>query len=872
MPGVILVERPCGAENSSFMNLGFHHSSLIQRLLPLVLVAALAAGSSLAPGAAQASRGPGITNISTNESQYPRRQVPAYHKLEITFQVATVAQNTQLPYDASPPPGIEPEVGVSVDALFTPDGWRTVYRQPAFLYQEFDHQVKGGREWIYPTGEFAWKVRFAPPAPGIWQFKLAAEDAGGRSESVVHSFRVAPSTSPGFVRVSGRDSRYFEFENGTYFPGLGYNMNFDHLSWTNPRLDNEANLRRMGQNGVQMARIWLSQWGIYGPSWNPWNSIDPAQHSRYVPEAGLSFVRAYPGSDVSMLLTPEYTPCMFQGFMKPSPAVKPHTTYQVRVRHWTEEIAGPVAEGHPFGLVVKTGGWLAGDDRDCVLPGAGQAVTGRVSADSADWQILEGRLETGEQDFLPNLYLAIENASAGKAYIDYVWVQEVEADGELGPNIISKPWMAHHLYMDQRASYAFDQALELAEAYDVTLRLVVMEKLDWIFNRIDFEGQPILDTPECKAGERQGSAERCPHNRWFYGDGRQMTKVRWLQQAWWRHLQARWGYSTSIHSWELLNEGDPASGAHFALADEFGKYMRQFAPNHHMVTTSFWHSFPAQDFWANPGYPHIDYATIHMYADARQPGFADTSAWTFEASLQYGAAGGKGIGKPVVRGETGFVNTQGRAAEQILQDTQGIWLHNLVWGGINPGGLIETYWFENRHIYRQSSDGTFQFDLRPVFRAYYNFIRDIPLNQGRFSDAGAKTSSTALRAWGQQDASTTCTHLWIHNRNHTWQNFVRGKVQPISGEIRLGGLIPGRDYQIEWWDTYQPDLRRQITGVERRTAADDGSLVLAVAELAADVAVKVKVFYPDGSLGCSAARSLPQVQGQPLLMLYPFSP
>ena len=71
-------------------------------------------------------------------------------------------------------------------------------------------------------------------------------------------------------------------------------------------------------------------------------------------------------------------------------------------------------------------------------------------------------------------------------------------------------------------------------------------------------------------------------NENFYGDYRNNhTKTRWLQRAWWRYLQARWGYSPNIHSWELLNEGDPdvyslglsKVGRHQMLADELGKFM-----------------------------------------------------------------------------------------------------------------------------------------------------------------------------------------------------------------------------------------------------------------------------------------------------------
>jgi len=67
-------------------------------------------------------------------------------------------------------------------------------------------------------------------------------------------------------------------------------MNFDHVSWNNPVLENEENFRAMSENGIQLVRIWLSEWGIYGPSWNPWNSIDPQLHGQYIPFSGLTFI------------------------------------------------------------------------------------------------------------------------------------------------------------------------------------------------------------------------------------------------------------------------------------------------------------------------------------------------------------------------------------------------------------------------------------------------------------------------------------------------------------------------------------------------------------------------------------------------------
>jgi hypothetical protein len=782
-----------------------------------------------------------ISNITTNASSYPNSQIPRYEKYEISFSVETNAANLQLPFDSTPPPGIASGSGISVDALFTPDNWQTIYKQPAFYYQSYDDQIKSGKEWFYPTGGYSWKVRFTPNQTGTWQFKLSVQDSSGTTQTSPQPFFVAASTNKGFLRVSQKDSRYFEFEDGTYFPGLEYNMNFNHVDWNNPVLDNQGNFQKMSENGIQMVRLWLSEWSIFGSAWSPWNSIDPDQHSQYIPYNGASFLQAYPGSDISMEIDSGYNPCMFLGFMKSTPAVKENTTYRVRIRYKTTGLSGPRVAGKPYGLAAKTGGWLYGDGQNCNDSGSGAIVTSYQSQNSADFQILEGSLATGNNDFLPDFYLVMENVNSGKAYIDYVWIEENLGNGTFGPNILSKPWMAQHLYMDQRQSYAFDKVVDLAAQNGIYLRPVILEKNDPIFNEIDFQGNPIPEDPRCWDSDPNNDPAECPSNDWFYGNWRQDTKVRWLQQAWWRYLQARWGYSTNIQSWELLNEGDPYNGLHYTFADEFGKYMHQFKPDEHMVSTSFWNSFPKNEFWANPEYQNVDFADVHQYIGEDTPYLTDTAAATLDISMQFGAKQPGGAGKPVIRGETGFINlSTWQPTTKFQNDSTGNWLHNFIWGGINAGGLIESYWFENVHIYQENSNGTFIFDNRPQYRAYYNFINQIPLNNGFYQDAQAQNSNPKLRILGQKDLRNGRAHLWIQNLDHTWINVANGiSIQPISSTITLSGFLAGNKYNLQWCDPYQIESKLQAGNIETLTAQADGSLKIMVANLTSDIAVKI---------------------------------
>jgi hypothetical protein len=363
---------------------------------------------------------------------------------------------------------------------------------------------------------------------------------------------------------------------------------------------------------------------------------------------------------------------------------------------------------------------------------------------------------------------------------------------------------------------------------------------------MDHQGQPILYDPLCEDSNPNNDPSNCPGNNWFYGPGRGMSKVRWLQQAWWRYLQARWGYSTAIHSWELLNEGDPASKQHYILADEFGKYMHQFAPNHHMVSTSFWHSFPQDAFWANAAYPDVDFADIHQYVDQSSSAYQDTVLSTLDLSNQVGAKQPGGAGKPVVRGEIGFtVDGSEPASQELLADQNGIWLHNFIWSGINPGGLIESYWYESFHIYWLQPNGAIMFDHRPQFGAFYNFIKHIPLNNGFYQDAQAIVSNTQLRVLGQKDLLHGTAHLWIQNVDHSWKNVVDGVlIQDVTGTIRISGFQAGQSYLLQWWDPYMLDPERQVMRTELITAQADQSITLRVEKLKSDLAVMIQPSQP----------------------------
>lgn len=834
------------------------------------------------------TNGPVIATITDNRAEYTGSTIPKFEKFEITFQIQnTSATNTFYPYDPNPPAGVPANTGISVSALFT-DPQGTSYAQPAFYYQAFDDQIKGSNdEWIYPQNQYSWKVRFSPNKTGTWSYRLTATDSTGTSTTTNQTFTVSDSTSHGFIKASPNDPRYFEYEDGTYFPALGYNMNGGGLNYTDPVIGNTPRFQAMAANGIQLTRIWPTQSSIYGEAWGGWTSSNryhnSVQEQRYgiinqynsaltanytdltapTPPAGSEYYMwlEYNTTVASNGEQQRFTPCRYLTNIP----VKQNTQYRVKVRYQTRNLEGPKVSGQPFGFAVKTttSGWGSTPDR-CNDHDAGTIVAQTATtADTTNWEILEGTFTTGAIDFLPYIYVSFNNVrsqdsdnDAGHIFIDEVWLEEASCSSNC-PNLFHKPNMDMHQYINQRSAYAFDKIVGLAEQYGLYLKAVMNEKNDRIFQNIDFNG----------------NLTSSPSTNNFYGNLRTVTKVRWLQQAWWRYMQARWGYSPNIHSWELLNEGsDGSTSGHWEMADEFGKYMkcRVFGitvssanpyqkcnynhPNHHMVSTSFFNSSFPWRFWNNQAsgveltFAEMDYIDQHYYANVEDTSaiasYYDSALFSYKLStLESNFAPGKR--KPFMRGETAW-NVP--ASTYLGSNAEGgEWLHDFIWAGINPGGLMEHFFaggvFSNQ-IYNLSA--TPPYDNRPMFGTFHRFIKDIPLNNGQYQDASASASVTQIRAWGQKDVVNKRAHLWIANKNHTWYNVLGGytggptpvAITPVSGTVTLSGFTPNTSYPVQWWNTYtgQPETTQPSTLV---TANSIGEITLSVSNVTSDTAVRI---------------------------------
>jgi hypothetical protein len=775
--------------------------------------------------------------------------IPIYEKFELTFYLdGSLASQPDFPFDPSPPPGLQGQTGVTVDALFLPPGendWNKAKVQPAFRYQSFQRFVSGEAEGLSPVGDLTWMARFSPQIIGEWKYKLRAQDATICSpgvspcqnwiESPVGSFTaLAPTPGKhGFVRISPKDSRYFEFSDGTPFIGQGFQFSFG----SNTQVESIFNTYQ--ENGINFLRTWMSATGVYSlgfPFWDTWSN------------SNLVFTPVYPGNEVSaQIVNTGDSPCIFQGFGEGAKAfLKGGKVYKLDIRVRTENFQGPRISGKPFGLVAKFGTWPKGI---CGNPDNGLQTLSPYLDKSGDWTDLTGTFTLPNDVILGNgqfFTIALENMLDGQAYIDRVTV----SDASGGPNVLIRGDMNYHLYFDQAASWRWDYILDRAAERNIFLKLVTLEKHDGILSYFRPDGTVA---PE-------------PDDNNFYGvnpaNPSQVTKTRRLQEYFWRYLSARWGYSTAVHSWELLNEGDPFNGNHYDQAEDFSRTINATDPSQHLATTSFWHSFPVDEFWANQSYPDLDYADFHAYIattwlkapnDIQDPITKqtcgsdqtcyltamknDTVLYHLEHSTN---ARLENPGKPVVRGEAGItaLTSDSTPDPDLEKDILGTWLHKFLFAQMDPGGVYELYWY---------SDTIRANNLYAIYARYHDFMASIPINSGQFIDLAANSTNPLLRIVGQKDPGNNRAFMWIDNRQQTWRNVVDGLLIPaISGEIMITGFSPNIVLPVQWWNTCsgQPPsaCNAHISNNNTVQTDNNGTITLQVQNLENDIAIKIGIF------------------------------
>ena len=153
-----------------------------------------------------------------------------------------------------------------------------------------------------------------------------------------------------------------------------------------------------------------------------------------------------------------------------------------------------------------------------------------------------------------------------------------------------------------------------------------------------------------------------------------------------RYIVARWGYSRSVLAWELFNEVNWTDNytdhqeSIQAWQSEMAAYLKEIDPYQHIVTTSFALENLDPVTWMDP---NIDITQTHHYLNTGN----------IERLVARGVQNYLNqFGKPVLNGEFGL----GPYPELSNEDSDGIHLHNGLWGGLFAGGLgtAMSWWWD----------------------------------------------------------------------------------------------------------------------------------------------------------------------------------
>jgi hypothetical protein len=169
-------------------------------------------------------------------------RVPRYGRVEWTVRLSATYDN---PFD--------PE-DVSLEARVTGPSGKSM-TVPGFLYRSYRRSLTAGTESLTAAGEPEWKLRCAGGEVGAYRAVVRLKDRTGRVEVEAPGFTVSGLASPGYVRVSSRDRRYFAFDSGrAYFP-IGANV-----CWGNARgsFSYDDWLPKYAFADANYTRLWLS--------------------------------------------------------------------------------------------------------------------------------------------------------------------------------------------------------------------------------------------------------------------------------------------------------------------------------------------------------------------------------------------------------------------------------------------------------------------------------------------------------------------------------------------------------------------------------------------------------------------------------------
>ncbi len=178
--------------------------------------------------------------------------VPQGGRIDLPVLLAATFDN---PYDPD---------DVALDMEVTrPDG--TVDRVPGY----FDVPVQWRADGTYAgLGRPTWRVRYTPTQIGSYQYRMVLRDRSGQVKTPPATFACVPPASPfrGFVRVCPAQPYAYQFDDGTPYLPIGYNV-FDSARLGSPYPDQRLarlseQVQHLADAGGTFIRLRMDSWWL----------------------------------------------------------------------------------------------------------------------------------------------------------------------------------------------------------------------------------------------------------------------------------------------------------------------------------------------------------------------------------------------------------------------------------------------------------------------------------------------------------------------------------------------------------------------------------------------------------------------------------
>jgi hypothetical protein len=276
------------------------------------------------------------------------------------------------------------------------------------------------------------------------------------------------------------------------------------------------------------------------------------------------------------------------------------------------------------------------------------------------------------------------------------------------------------------------------------------------------------------------------------------------QEALYRYIIARWGYSPAIGQWLTVSEIEGTNaGPH---TDEWHQRVNDYFVRHdpfrHPTTASM-----AGDAWWPAGYQVMDVTQMHSYNSQNDPAGTGPLIADWTHKLWQAQA------KPNFIGE--FGTTTQRNQPELL--------HNGIWAALAAGAAATPMDWNDNGPWGRMTD-----ELGAHLGYLAKFVADMPLVYLNPRPLTLTTSGQGLRAWGLGGAD------W----GFFWVQAVApagAAVEQVSGAtVAVEGLSPGT-YAVRPYDTW-----RGLYLAESQAAVENGRLIIALPAFERDLAVKME--------------------------------